>query len=453
MEKMLVGSIQKGEITSYGSEGEGILKVNGFPIFVPYAIVGDIVSVKILKSKKTFANGQIVEILEKSNNRSEDTKICPYFKKCGGCSIANMSYKSQLEFKKEKVLQTLKRIGKIEDIELYNTLGMTNPYFYRNKAQFPIEKVGDRIVIGFYQKKSHNIIEIKECLICNEKINIVRKKIEEFFNSKGYSVYNKNSESGLLRKLIVKTSFSTGEIMVIVVINGKELPYLEEFISYVKEIESVASLVINTNESNNVGNMGLKNKVIYGNDYITDSICNVDFQISPLSFYQVNPEQTERLYNKVLEFLQLSGNEVVVDCYCGIGTISLLLAKEAKKVIGIEVVDEAIESAIDNSSINGIENTEFLVGEVEYLINRVLTKNSVDAIVVDPPRKGLDEVVIKEIVNSKVKKIVYVSCDCGTLARDLKGFVSGGYVVEKVQPVDMFCHSSHVETVCLLSFR
>ncbi len=453
MEKLEKGSIIEGKITGYGSEGEGIFKIDGFPIFVPFTVVGDIVKVKITKSKKSFAHGALVEVVERSESRLDDDKICPYFKKCGGCSIANVKYENQLEFKREKVEETLKRIGNVKNVKVKKTIGMERPFFYRNKAQFPVEKIGDKIVVGFYQRKSHNVMALNECLICDEKINIVRKKVEEFFNVKKYSVFNEKTKKGLLRKLIVKTSYATNEIMVIVVINGREFSYEDEFVEMVKKIDGVGSVIVNKISKNSTCNMGLDNSIIYGKEYIVDVIDGVKFNISPLSFYQVNPQQTEKLYGKVLGFLNLNGTETIVDCYCGIGTISLLIAKQAKKVIGIEVVKEAIESAVDNGKINNFNNAEFFVGEVERLIDKILLKNKVDAIVVDPPRKGLDDVVVEAIIKSNVKKIVYVSCDCSTLARDLKKFCAENYVVEKVSAVDMFCHSSHVESVCLLSLK
>ncbi len=440
------------EIVDIGINGEGIGKVDGYTLFVKDAIMGDKAKVKITKPSKNYAYARLVEVIEPSKHRVEP--VCPVARSCGGCQIQEMSYESQLEFKKRKVENNIRRIGKVEDFEIYDTLGMKNAFRYRNKAQFPIRRGKDgRIIAGFYAGRTHSIVECMDCVIGIEEnkdvLDIVIKHMEKY----GIEPYDEESHKGLVRHVLIRKGFKTGEIMVSVVINGDKLKGAEELVD--RLVAGVAGMKdISTNINKEKTNVILGEKVVnlYGDGYITDYIGDVAFRISPLSFYQVNPVQTEVLYGKALEYAGLTGDEVVFDLYCGVGTISLFLAKAAKKVYGVEIVPEAIEDARVNAKINGIENTEFFVGKAEDVIPRLYKEKGIraDVVVVDPPRKGCDEVLLETIVEMEPKRLVYVSCDSATLARDIAFLRERGFGVDGVQPVDMFPSSVHTEVITLL---
>ena len=445
------------KIEDIGVNGEGIGKADGFPIFVKDAIVSDYVRVKITKSANTYAYARLEEILEPSPLRV--TPKCPVAKACGGCQIQEMDYKAQLAFKKNKVKNNIERIAKITDFEIEDTIGMDEPYYYRNKAQYPVGEDKDgNIIMGFYAGRTHSIIPCEDCIIGDavngDILRIIKSFMKEFF----VRPYNEQTGKGLIRHILIRKGFKTGEIMVCIVINGTKLNHAEILVERLKQINGMTSISLNVNKENT--NVILGNKVInlYGEGYITDYIGLVKFHISPLSFYQVNPVQTHILYGKVLEFAGLTGKETVWDLYCGVGTISLFLAKLAKEVYGVEIIPEAIEDARNNARINNISNASFFVGKAEEVLPEYYEKQhhngnyaTADVIVVDPPRKGCDERLLATVVKMQPEKIVYVSCDSATLARDLKFLVENGYEVRRVQPVDMFPHSVHVETVVLMS--
>jgi 23S rRNA (uracil1939-C5)-methyltransferase len=365
-----------------------------------------------------------------------------------------MSYESQLNYKQNMVKNNIMRIGGISDFEMCSIIGMEEPFYFRNKAQFPVgqDKYGN-LVMGFYAAHSHSIIDNLDCCIGSPINAGILAKIKEFMLKNHIQPYNESQHTGLVRHVLIRIGASTGEVMVCLVINGTSIPVSDELVKSLSEVEGIASIMLNINKENTNVILGKKVKTLWGKPYIEDYIGNVKYQISPLSFFQVNPKQTEKLYRKALAYADLRGDETVWDLYCGIGTISLFLAQKAKKVYGVEIVPEAIDDAKNNARINGIENAEFFVGKAEEILPAYYAQHQdeyADVIVVDPPRKGCYEELLKTIVEMSPAKVVYVSCDSATLARDLKYMTENGYQVVKVQPVDQFGHSVHVETVTLL---
>ncbi len=441
-------------IEDMGSEGEGVGKVDGFTLFVKDGLPGDVARVKVIKEGKSYGYGRLMEVITPSEYRVD--AVCPVARQCGGCQIQELSYEVQLAFKEKKVQNNLERIGKVtpSEYEMCTIIGMEEPYHYRNKAQFPVgaDKEGN-IITGFYAGRTHSIIPCDDCAIGDSVNKTILEIIKCHMRKHGIKPYNEESHTGLVRHILIRRGFTTGEIMVCIVINGMEFKAGSELVSELIAIDGMKSISLNINrEKSNVimGNMVID---LYGDGYITDYIGDVQFRISPLSFYQVNPVQTKELYGKALEFAGLTGNETVWDMYCGVGTISLFLAKAARKVYGVEIVPEAIDDARKNAKINGIENAEFFVGKAEEIVPKMYNEYGLgaDVVVVDPPRKGCDEKLLKTIVDMNPEKVVYVSCDSATLARDVRILGEYGYKLQKVQPVDMFPHSFHVETVVLLS--
>lgn len=437
-------------IEDIGSKGEGIGKINDFTVFVEGGLPGDKIEVRIVKVKKTYGYGKLIRIIEASPMRI--TPACPHAKRCGGCQIQHFDYQAQLDFKRKKVADNIERIGKLTGVVVHPTLGMKEPFYYRNKAQFPVKMKDGKVQIGFYAQRSHDIVDIQKCYIQDpvndEIIKIVRNYIEKY----NVSVYDEERHKGLIRHILTRVGFQTKEVMVCIIINGQDIPHKDKLIAELTKIPNIKSIVLNHNTQKTNVILGDTITTLWGQDYITDYIGDIKFEISPLSFFQVNPMQTKVLYEKALEYAKLSGDEVVWDAYCGIGTISLFLAQKAKKVYGVEIVEAAIEDARRNAKINNIENVEFFVGKAEEVIPALYEEKGIkaDVIVVDPPRKGCDEALLETMAKMQPKRIVYVSCDPGTLARDLKILSEKGYKVEEAQPVDMFAHSVHVETVVLL---
>lgn len=443
-------------IEDMSSEGEGIGKTDGFAWFIKDTVTGDLVEASVMKTKKSYGFARLVRVIEPSPDRTQPK--CPVARPCGGCQLQNMSYEAQLRFKENKIRNNLQRIGGLTEIPMEPIIGMEEPWRYRNKAQFPFgrDKNG-KIITGFYAGRTHQIIECEDCLLGvkeNEKIlECIRSHMEEYY----IAPYDENTHTGLVRHVLIRKGFRTGELMVCLVLNGKvkKLTASDDLVEKLKKLypEAMTSIScsINTEKTNVI--MGKEIVNLYGPGFITDYIGNVKYQISPLSFYQVNPVQTERLYQTALEYAGLNGGEVVWDLYCGIGTISLFLAQKAKKVYGVEIVPQAIDDARENAKINGFENVEFFVGKAEEVLPEQYEKNQVyaDVIVVDPPRKGCDEVCLSTIVKMAPKRVVYVSCDSATLARDVKYLGEHGYRVERVRGCDMFPNSGHVETVILFS--
>ena len=439
------------DIVDIGQGGVGIGKFEGFTVFVDGGLVKDKIKVKITKSKKNYAVGDIVEIIEPSPYRVE-RKCSKELKDCGGCQIQELDYQEQLNLKTNEVRQVISRIGKLDDVVIHDAIGMEEPFRYRNKAQFPIQKVNGAPVIGFYKKKSHDIIPTDQCIIQHDVNDKIIQIIKTYIRAYKVSIYDEKTHTGVLRHLVTKVGFTTKEVMVVLVANGRKLPYLNELASVLAEnIPGFKTLVVNVNREKTNVILGNENRIVYGDGKINDYIGNLVFEISPLSFFQVNPVQTEVLYNKALEYANLGENDTVFDIYCGIGTISLFLAQKAKKVYGIEIVDEAIKDAKRNAALNKLDNVEFYVGKAEEVVPKMYKQGKrANVVVVDPPRKGCDEKVLDTIVSMEPDRVVYVYCNPSTLARDLNYLNERGYKCKEVQPVDMFPHSVHIENVALI---
>ena len=447
-------------IEDIGVGGEGIGKVDGYTLFMKDAIIGDVVEAKIVKAKKNYGYARLMNIVTPSENRVEKP-ACPMARRCGGCQIQEMKYGAQLAFKEGKVRGNLERIGEVPtellDKVMQPIVGMEEPFHYRNKAQFPIgtDKEG-HIITGFYAGRTHSIIPNTDCALgvaVNQKILEI---ILHFMENNLISAYDEEKHKGLVRHVLIRYGFKTDEIMVCLVMNGEKLPHAEKLVDKLCKIPGMTSITISVNKSKTNVIMGNEIKLLWGQTYITDYIGNVKYQISPLSFYQVNPVQTEKLYGLALDYAGLTGNETVWDLYCGIGTISLFLAKKAKQVYGVEIVPQAIDDARNNAKINDITNAEFYVGKAEEVLPEYYREYQeshggetahADVIVVDPPRKGCEESLLQTIVDMQPEKVVYVSCDSATLARDVKFLRESGYELKKITPVDQFPNTVHVETV------
>ena len=441
------------EIIDNGFEGEGIAKVEGFTIFVPNSLKGEKVRILIVKVLSSHAFGKILEIIEKSDARIESD--CATYKRSGGCNLRHIKYKETLKMKQNAVQSLVNKTLKTR-INVEETLGMENPYHYRNKAQYPvgIDKNG-KPVIGVFAKRTHEIIPIEECLIQNKETEKLAKFVFNYITKNNISIYNEKTGKGLVRHIVTKIGIKTNEIMCIIVINGRDIPNEEKLVNEItNNFENVKNIVKNINMKNTNVILGKENINLYGDGYIKDKLGEFIFKISPLSFYQVNPIQAEKLYKIGVEGAKITKKDIVFDLYCGIGTISLFMAKYAKKVYGIEIVEEAIEAAKENAKINNINNTEFIAGDVEEILDNLINRNNIipDIVMVDPPRKGLDNKSIENILKIKPKKLVYISCNPATLVRDLS-YLEESFDIEFVKLVDMFPWTSHVECCSVLKLR
>ena len=451
------------EITDIGVSGEGIGHVDGYTLFIKDAVIGDVVEAKVMKAKKNYGYARLMKVITPSEYRVEPK--CAFARRCGGCQIQEMSYDRQLVFKDQKIRGNLERIGGFtkEQIEavMQPVVGMEHPFSYRNKAQFPFgtDKEGNPIT-GFYAGRTHDIIANTDCALGVDQNREILEIILQYMRENKIKSYDEKTGKGLIRHALIRYGFKTKEIMVCLVVNGKKLPKAERLIEKLVQIEGMTSITISPNTRRDNVIMGDSYEILWGQGYITDYIGNVKYQISPLSFYQVNPVQTEKLYGLALEYADLKGDETVWDLYCGIGTISLFLAQKAKQVYGVEIVPQAIDDAKENAKINAIDNAEFFVGKAEEVLPEYYAEYErehngetahADVIVVDPPRKGCDETLLETIVKMQPEKVVYVSCDSATLARDLKYLCANGYEITVCRGVDQFPQSVHVETVCLLS--
>ena len=441
------------EIIDNGYNGEGIAKIDGFTVFVPNAIKGEVVKILIVKVLSSHAFGKILEIEKKSKFRQEID--CATYKRCGGCDLRHIKYEQTLKMKQNAVQALVNKTLK-NKIEVKETLGMENPFFYRNKAQYPVgvNKEGEPI-IGVFANRTHEVIPIKNCLIQNPKSEAIAKFILEFIKEKNISIYNEKTGKGFFRHIVIKVGIKTNEIMCIFVINGKKFPYEDELVEKLKQnYPEIKTIVKNINMKNTNVILGQENINLYGNGYIEDVLGEYKFKISPLSFYQVNPKQAEKLYNLGIEMAEVSKEDTVFDLYCGIGTISLFIAKYAKKVYGVEIVEQAIKDAKQNAKINNIENVQFIAGDTKIVLEDLIYKKGIiaDIVIFDPPRKGLDNNSINNILKIKPKKIVYISCNPATLIRDLALFEKL-YEVKTIIPVDMFPFTKHVECVAVLNLK
>ena len=442
------------EIEDLSTDGSGIGKIDGYTLFVKDALIGDTAEVKVIKTKKNYGYGRLMRIITPSPDRVEAP--CPHARSCGGCQIQHLSYERQLAFKENKVRNLLSRVGHVEDYVMHPIIGMENPYHYRNKAQYPvgINKEGKK-VIGVFANRTHEIIPIEKCYIQNERTEQLAKFILEYINKNNISVYNEKTGKGLLRHIVTKIGIKTNQIMCILVVNGKVIPKEKELVkNIVENFSEVKTIVKNINTKNTNVILGQENINIYGEGYIEDILGEYVFKISPLSFYQVNPIQAEKLYNIGVEAAKITKNDIIFDLYCGIGTISLFMAKYAKKVYGVEIVEQAIVDAKENAKINGIDNTEFIVGDTEKILDELINARKIvpDAIMVDPPRRGLDNTSIDNILKIKPSRLIYISCNPATLVRDLSKFEEV-YDVRKIKPVDMFPFTSHVECVTMMQLK
>ena len=442
------------KIESLGYEGEGVAKIDRYPIFIPGALKGETVRIEIIKAKKKYAFGKLIEIIKKSKERQEAS--CSNYEKCGGCTLMHLSYEGQLDFKFDRVKDCVKKIAGLDEEIVKYPLGMKNEYRYRNKVIFSVGLVEDKLSIGFFVEKTHEIINMDTCLLQDEETDKIVKVIRTWMEK--YSIMPAKQdgvfyEQGLIRNIMIRKGFKTNEVMVVLVTTEKEIPHRDELINELNQaVNNLKSVIQNINSVDTNLVLGGKCITLWGEDYICDYIGEYKFNISPLSFFQVNPTQTEVLYNKALEYADLSGDEVVFDAYCGTGTITLFLSQKAKKVYGVEIVEQAIENAKVNAEQNEITNSEFYVGKSEEVIPRLIKEGiKPDIIVVDPPRKGCDAKLLEAIGEAKPERVVYVSCDPSTLARDLKHLNELGYETIEVQPVDMFPMTKHVETVVLMS--
>ncbi|WP_053364942.1 23S rRNA (uracil(1939)-C(5))-methyltransferase RlmD [Bacillus sp. FJAT-27245] len=434
-------------------DGAGVAKVDGFPIFVSGALPEESGKIKIIKTQKSYAIGKLIEITEKSPYRVDIPARDKH--KYGGCQLQHMSYEGQLKYKENQVRQVLTRIGKLEDVVVHSVQGMDEPWHYRNKAQVPVGEKDGKLIAGFFKPRTHEIVDTDESLIqipeVNEAINVVKETCSRL----GVEPYDEQTHKGVLRHIMARYGKQTGELMVVLITRTLELPQKNKIIEEITaKLPKVKSIVHNVNSMRTNVIMGPQTTVIWGNEFIYDYIGDVKFAISAMSFYQVNPDQTKVLYEKALEYAGLTGGETVIDAYCGIGTISLFLAQKAGRVFGVEVVPQAIEDAKRNAELNGITNSEFEAGEAEVVIPKWYKEgNRADVLVVDPPRKGCDEALLQTIIDMKPAKVVYVSCNPGTLARDLRILEDGGYKTVEVQPVDMFPQTTHVEAVAKIILK
>ena len=445
--------IYKIEITSYTSEGAGVGRIDNIAVFVPNSAIGDKLKVRIIKTEKRFCVGKIEEILDCSQNRCESP--CESFPKCGGCTLLHVNYDHQKEIKRQRVIDSLTRLGGFSDIEVNEVIGAKRQFNYRNKMVFPIGGETGEAIGGFYAGKSHRIIPLKTCLLGEEIADKALLAVLSFINKNKIAPYNEEKHKGLIRRLMVRGANGTGEAMAVISVNGEKIPKSEELVKELLAIKDekyrFVSVILNVNKEKNNLVLGNKNITLWGKDTITDTLLGNTFEISPNSFYQVNPTQTETLYKKAIEFADLKGDETVLDLYCGAGTITLSCSNYAKKVIGVEIVPEAIENAKENAKKNNIKNAEFILGKAEEIAPRLAESGEKpDCIIVDPPRKGLDIGATHAIGKMLPKRVVYVSCNPASMARDARELTKYGYTICEVQPVDMFPNSAHIESVVKL---
>lgn len=435
------------EFVDMTHDGMGVCKVEGFPIFVPNALKGETAEIKIVKVNKSFAFGKLVSIKHESPFRK--IPICEHFYECGGCNLMHMNYQMQLDFKKYRTEETLRKLGKIET-KVNDAIGMLNPYYYRNKAVIPFGMQRGKMIAGLYKSRSHDIIDMKKCYIMPKIVSDIIKFLKNLFTELKINAYDEETLSGIIRHVVVRNSYKYEEISVTIVTNTDELPFADLIVSkLVARYKQIKSIVQNVNKDKTNVVMGKHSNLLFGEDFILDEINGIKFKISHRSFYQVNPQQTEHLYQKALDYADLSEDDIVIDAYSGIGTIALSAAKYVKRVYGVEVVKQAVEDARQNAINNHIDNAKFILGKAEDVIID-LQSHKIDVMFVDPPRKGLDKVFLETVAKMTIPKIVYISCNVSTLARDLNYLQCHGYKVVETTPFDMFPQTSHIESVTLL---
>lgn len=446
-----VGQIKEVSIIDINYMGQGVSKIDDFVVFIDNAIEGDLVEMKIIEVMKNFAVGKLLRIIKKSENRIDAP--CQYFSQCGGCQLMHINYNAQLDYKKARVINELRRAYvNVEDVNVNNTIGMEEPFRYRNKTAFSVTKKNNKIIIGPYEQGTYNTVNINSCMLQTKEADNIVSNFKNIMIKYNVEPYDKRTRRGTVRNIVLRSN-KQNEIMLIIVTSSENFPnkdlIVKEITSHNKEIKTVVQN-INSKYTNII--MGYKNIVLFGEGTIKDMIGDLKFTISPDTFFQINPIQTEKLYEKAIEYANLNKNDICFDIYCGIGTISLMAAKYAKKVYGVEIVEQSIINARENANVNNINNAEFITGKAEELLPKLYKENIIaDVIIVDPPRKGCEKEVIDTIINMASKKVVYVSCNPSTLSRDIKLLEDGGYKLKEVQPVDQFPWSTHVETVVLMS--
>ncbi|HHU84798.1 MAG TPA: 23S rRNA (uracil(1939)-C(5))-methyltransferase RlmD [Clostridiales bacterium] len=437
------------DIVDISAEGTGVGRHEGMAIFVSGAAIGDKVEVLIIKAKKNYAIGKIERIIKPSKDRIEND--CPAFPSCGGCAFRHISYDAEKKHKESRVSEAFRRIGHL-DVEL-NPIITGSQYAYRNKAQYPVRMQNGRLAIGFFAARSHRVINCLDCKLQPTEFSGILKTIRKWLLSHPVTIYNEETKKGIVRHIYLRKAFTTGEIMVCMVINNPSLPSSKSLVdALIAENENIKTVVLNINTEDTNVILGDICKNIYGDGYITDILCGKKIILSPLSFYQVNHEAAEKLYAKAGEYAALTGNEIVLDLYCGTGTIGLSLAEKCKRLMGVEIIPEAVKDARKNAELNNITNADFVCADAALITQKLIDEGiKPDVIIVDPPRKGLDAEVIDSIVTLAPKRLVYVSCDPATLARDLKILTDKGYEIKDSTPIDMFPRTVHVETVVLMS--
>ena len=439
------------KIEDMGHDGEGIGKCEGYTLFVKDTVIGDLAEVKVIKAKKNYGYARLVRLIEPSAHRVEP--VCPVARPCGGCQLQMLDYAEQLRFKEKKIAGNLQRIGGMTEIPMEPIVGMENPFRYRNKAQFPIgQDRNGKLITGFYAGRTHQIMENRNCYLGVEQNEEILNRILAWMEENGVPAYNEETGKGLVRHVLIRFGFMTKEIMVCLVVNGKKLPAEEKLIKSLTELEGMTSITLSANRERTNVIMGKEIRCLWGQGYITDYIGNVKYRISPLSFYQVNPVQTKNLYEKAISLAGLTGNERVMDAYCGIGTIGLIASREAREVISVELNPDAVRDAVTNAKRNQIKNVSFYQNDADaFMVSMAEKGEKADVVFMDPPRAGSDEAFLSSVVTLSPKKVVYVSCNPETLARDLRYLTKHGYKAEEAWGYDMFAWSEHVETVCLLT--
>jgi len=440
------------EITDIGSKGEGIGRADNFVVFIENSLPGDICEVKILKAKKSYAYGKVMKVINPSTLRTESP--CAVSDKCGGCALMHMAYSEQLKLKENKVRESLKRIGGFEAANVLPIEPMDTPKAYRNKAQIPVREENGEIKIGFYAKNSHRVVENDGCYIQSEVVEDVVEIVRDYMKANGVKAYNETNLSGLVRHIVVKSAFGTGQIMVVLVLNAKPkvLPKNHgELVEELAQIKGVTSICFNYNNESTNAIMGERNEFVWGEQYIFDKLNEFEVKLSPHSFYQVNPVQAVKMYEYARDFAEVTKDDVVIDAYCGTGTIGLFFASGAAKVYGIELSSHAVSDAKLTALVNDVNNIEFILGKAEGKMPELVDMGvKADVVVLDPPRKGCDIKFLEAVVVLAPKKVVYISCNPDTLARDLKFLAQNGYELRAVKPFDMFCHTTHVECVAVM---
>lgn len=453
METLKKNQVFKGQVVDLTHEGHGVVKIDRYPVFVPKALTGEEIEFKLIKVNKNFAIGKLLEIFTESKDRVEPP--CVYYDKCGGCQLQHLDYLAQLEMKRNQVVNLFHRKGKFTSTPINETIGMMNPWNYRNKSQIPVgQNSEDAPIMGFYRQRSHDIIDMEECLIQDSIQNQLMRMIRALLTEHNVSIYDEKRKEGLLRHVIIRVGYTSREVMVVFVTNGKKFKQAKAIIKkMVEAVPNIKSVIQNINETHSNVIMGKKSKTLYGKDEITDELDSVEFEISDQSFYQINASQTVKLYNKALEYAGLTGEETVLDTYCGIGTIGLYMAEKAKHVYGVEVVPAAIEDAKKNAKLNGYDNTTFVCGKAESVIMDWKQQGiQPDVVMVDPPRKGCDEQFLRTLLELNPQRIVYISCNPSTQQRDAH-ILAEGYELKEITPVDMFPQTTHIETVALFEHK